>query len=144
MTRPVPYANKIDFGFPRPWGGGNEDARSIRIYYGTHASLVPACPKLTRKDIAWVMIDMHEPPEEYNWNFAVGHDMWLWPCGFSTAPYGRRLKDALAANHVHRVMKVQGFDEDTLALVQADDLEVVTAGPVKGMYRHEMLPAGTV
>jgi len=140
----VPYSDLIDWEHPRPWGGGSADARSVRIYYGTHSPLVVTCPKLTRPDVAWCMVDYHESPENYDWSFLVGHDAWLYPVGFKTAPYSRKLTEALKANHVHRVMQVQGISAEVLALIEKGDVDMVTCGPVKGMYRHEMLPAGTV
>jgi hypothetical protein len=74
----------------------------------------------------------------------VGHDAWLYPVGFKTAPYSRALTEALKENHVHRVLQVQGIDADVLALIEKDDVDMITVGPVNGMYRHELLPAGTV
>ena len=139
----VPYSDKINFGFHLPWGGGSEDCRSIRVYYGSHSVLIPTFPRLTRPDTAWCLVDSHESPENYDWSFAVGHDMWLWPCGFKTAPYGRKLASVLADNHAHRVLKVHGWDEDTLALIESGDLEMVSSGPVVPVYRHPMLPAGS-
>jgi len=141
MSKTVPYSDKINWEFPRPWGGGDADSRSVRLYYGTHAALVPTFPKLTRPDTAWVLLDAKVDPAEYDWDFIVGHEPWLWPVGFSTVPYGRRLAEVLKGAHVHRISKVQGYDADTLELIE-QGAEVVSVGPVQGMYRHELLGAG--
>jgi len=141
MSKTVPYSEQINWGFARPWGGGDADSRSVRFYYGSHAALVPTWPKLTRTDIAWVLLDYKIDPEEYDFDFMVGHEVWLWPVGFSTVPYGRKLAEVLKGCHVHRISKVQGYDADTLELIE-QGAEMVSVGPVQGMYRHEMLGAG--
>ena len=141
MTTKVPYSDVINWGFPRPWGGGNADSRSVRLYYGSHSELIPLFPKLTLPDTAWVLLDTHVEPEDYDVDFLVGHEPWLCPVGFSTAPYSRKLAEVLKKSHVHRISKVQGFDADTLELIE-QGAEVVSVGPVLGMYRHEHLGLG--
>ena len=137
----VPYSDKIDWSFPRPWGGGNVDSRSVRLYYGSHSELIPTFPKLTRPDTAWVLLDAKIEPTEYDFDFLVGHEAYLWPVGFSTVPYGRKLAEVLKGCHVHRILKVQGYDADTLELIE-QGAELVSVGPVQGMYRHEHLDVG--
>lgn len=143
MTGEVPFgAHQIDWGFPRPWGGGKEDSRSIRVYYGSHARFIPITPVLTRQDIAWVMIDQKLDPDHYDWSFAIGHEMWLWPVGFSTVPYSNRLTKTLIKNHVHRVVKVQGFSMETIEAIRKGDMLVANAGRAEIKHRHKYLEAG--
>lgn len=139
----VPYSDKIDWGFPRPWGGGNRDSRAIRVYYGAHAMLAAQEPALTRPDTAWVMVEDDVDPAKYDWSFAVGHELWLYPIGFKTTPQTKRLREVLARNHVHRVVQVQGYDENVLKAISAGEL-LISAGSAKVVHRHKYLKEGEI
>lgn len=139
----VPYSDKIDWGHKTPWGGGHADGRAIRVYYGLHAPLAVREPKLTRPDIAWVMVEDDVDPGEYDWSFAAGHEMWLWPVGFKTTPQTKRLKKVLSENHVHRVLQVQGYDADVLKTIKKGET-MLNAGEAKVIHRHKYLQRGEV
>lgn len=143
MKKEVPYSSKIQWAHPRPWGGGSEESRSIRVYYGIHAPMAAMEPKLTRPDIAWVMVEDGVDPDEYDWSFAVGHEMWLMPIGFKTTPETKRLREVLAANHVHRVVQVQGYDENVLKAIKDGEL-LVSSGQAKVTHRHKFLAPGEI
>ena len=136
----VPYSDKIDWGFPRPWGGGaGEGERSIRIYYGTHAKLIPTCPALTRADIAWVLVDDQVDPSEYDWEFIWGSDAWLWPIGWSPSTYSKKLIEHLRDQHTQYVYKVNGYDADTLKLIEAGEMLIADAGKAELKAKHKYL-----
>ena len=137
----VPYSDKINFDHPRPWGGGNKDSRAIRVYYGIHAPLVVAEPKLTRDDTAWCLVEWNVDPSEYDWGFAIGNEMWLYPVGFKTTPQTKRLKEVLAENHVHRVVQVQGYDEHILKAITEGE-QLICAGKAEVTHRHKYLEQG--
>ena len=133
-------ADRIEWDFPRPWGGGHADSRSIRIYYGLHSLRATANKHLTSRDKAWVQVDDSIPPEEYDWSFIAGHEAWLYPVGFTVTPYSRKLAKVLADNHAHRVLMVQGFDQDVLNVIE--EMDYVDWGMVKPMHRHKYLQPG--
>lgn len=140
MNKPL-GADAIDWDHPRPWGGGTADERSIRVYYGSAAFKAVCFPRLTtaRPDVAWIFVDDTEPPESYDWSWVAGHEFWLWPVGFSTSPYSRALTKVLSENFCHRVFKVNGWDKDTVDLIESTETLVLDAGRAKRIYLHRFL-----
>ena len=138
----VPYSDKIDWEFPRPWGGGSADSRSIRLYYGSLATAIPACRPLSREDIAWCLLDDGEDPADYDWDFAVGHELWLWPVGFKTSPQTRKLVEFFKDKHLHRIVTVSGWDADTLKLIEKGKTPIADAGRARVVHRHKFLQEG--
>jgi hypothetical protein len=129
----------IDWDHPRPWGGGNKEWRSIRLYYGALGLKATGKRRLTTADIAWGYVDDLLPLDDYLWDWAIGQDVWLYPCGFSTIPYARALTEKLKDNHVHYVYKVDGWNEDILDLVESEDPLVISAGKATRMHKHQYL-----
>lgn len=135
----VPYSDQIKWDHPRPWGGGDSDWRAVRVYYGSHANLIPSCTPLTREDIAWVLLDKGVDPEEYDWDWAAGHDLWLWPIGFKTSPQTRRLTNVLKEKHLHHLLQVSGYDQHTLDLIHKGEVLVANAGRAQITHKHKYL-----
>jgi len=135
----VPYSDHIDWQHPRPWGGGCEGNRSVRIYYGHHAPLVVTCPLLTRSDIAWVLVDDKLDPAEYDWEFIVGSDPWLYPIGWSPSTYSKHLTRVLMENHVEYVYKVQGYTKEVIDIINKGEELVVDSGQAHQLAKHKYL-----